>query len=296
MKYLGIDIGGTNTKYGVINEQGEVLEHGVFPTQADQPLEVFLEKLKTQCENLDFMAIGVGCPDVNGITGELVDATNLSWPNCNLRKKIQDLFPDKQVFLDNDANVAALGEKKYGSCKNEDNFIVVTLGTGLGTGIFMDGELLRGSRGFGPEGGHFTIVPEGRMCGCGVRGHLEAYVGVRGIKTSCYELTRSELNFSEIKEKFFNGEKKFVEVIDQTAKHLAHGVATMQALFLPTKIILAGGVSSLGEDFRQRVAGYLNEFGYPPIKDLSKIELTKISLHDGAILGAGALAAALTKK
>ena len=290
MNILGIDIGGTNTKIGIVTEAGKVFDHQVIPTQADRPLEDFLQRLYTTLDSFenDFEAVGIGMPNLNPKTGAIQGSVNLSWSDQPLRDKLKEYFKNKEIRLENDANIAAVGEKVFGAAKDSRDFIVITLGTGLGTGVFTDGHIVHGSNGLAGEGGHLTILPNGRSCPCSGIGHLEAYVSVRGIQITCREITGRELEFRAIKELYDQDDKEILEVIERTADYLALGLSQMQTLLAPEKFILAGGVSSLGNSFCERVSRHLEKYSFKPLSGSATVELSQMPSDHGAILGAAA--------
>tara|TARA_B100001248_G_scaffold262731_2_gene261840 strand:- start:9381 stop:10307 length:927 start_codon:yes stop_codon:yes gene_type:complete len=294
MLALGIDIGGTNTKLGLVDSSGKLFLHEKFPTHADQPIEVFLDHLCSVYDSLfskidkRVLGAGIGAPNINPFTGLIEKAVNLSWQNVNLKSLIEAKL-GLPCFIDNDANIAAIGEKQWGGAQGLHDFIVITLGTGLGTGIFSQGKLLHSYLGMAGEGGHMIVEPSGRPCPCGGRGHLESYVSVRGIKTTLKEMVGKDYSFATILELYQEKDKNVLEAVSMMARYLALGISQMQSLLLPEKIILSGGVSNLGEDFLLQVTSNLDDYSYGPFRGKTKIDLTQISLHDGAILGAAAL-------
>jgi glucokinase len=293
---LAIDIGGTNTKLGIVTAQGEVLEHHKFETRADLSFSLYLESLEK--ETLHYRqkykdrlkGIGVGAPCGSYVTQQIVDPPNLkAWGTQNAGALIQEKLKLK-TLLDNDANVAALGEKYFGAAKNSENFVVVTLGTGVGTGIFVHGDILRGSTGLAGEGGHIVVSPKGRECACGSIGHLEAYVCAKGIKRTYSELFNEETTFTELSNRYNQGgDEKAIACITKTADYLGRGLATMGSILYPDMFILAGGVSSLGPSFTKMVEERLNYYIFNLFKNKIKVELSQVAISDGAILGAASL-------
>ena len=202
MKYaLGIDIGGTNTKLGIVTSDGQIVAADTLPTESESDFSTFVkrvfEKSAPLIEKHKVTGIGVGAPNANAKTGRIEYPPNLNWEVENLVQDFEAAFklPTK---LENDANLSAVGEKLWGQGKDLDDFIVVTLGTGLGTGVFSSGRLINS------EGGHITIVKDGRPCGCGGKGHLECYASVRGIKETVKELTGKDMKFAEILQLYKN--------------------------------------------------------------------------------------------
>jgi len=296
---LGIDIGGTNTKMGIVNSQGELISFETFPTKDPKDFSEYQNKLLSVAHHLcesskieikDILALGVGAPNGNGVTGCVESPPNLKhWGTFDFVSPISKLFK-LPVFLENDANVAALGEKMWGQGRELHDFIVVTLGTGIGTGVYTHNELITGSHGLAGEGGHIIIEKDGRTCGCGGKGHLEVYGSVTGIKTTTKELTDEELTFHEISARYHSGDDKIKKVFDHTANYLALGLSQMGSLMCPQAFIIAGGVATIGQDFINRIQYYYDQYIYPPFRDKTKILLSNISTKEGAVLGAAGLA------
>lgn len=293
---LGIDIGGTNTKYGFVNQKGEVLFESKTPTNSKIPFHEYTQTLwdkilkdfKNYSNDFKLTAVGVGAPNANSLNGKIENPPNLEWDEASLVSDFSKVM-QLPIKLENDANIAAVGERKFGKGKNFDHFIVITLGTGIGSGTYINGELFTGSHALGSEAGHLTIFPGGRKCGCGGLGHLECYGSVRGIKQTCQEILGVDLKFAEISERFHAGDKTIDEVIKQTAKYLAIGLSSMNTLLSPEAFILAGGVSTLGERFRQAIITEYKKVVYAPFRDNSQILLSDIGSEYGAILGAASL-------
>lgn len=294
---LGIDIGGTNTKLGLVTRDGNMLGFKTFPTDSKLGFSHFKNALLENIKALlsehnikmeDLKGVGVGSPNANGNNGKIEKPTNLKWGDVDFIGEMKPLIP-VPLYLQNDANVAAIGEGLWGAAKDINNFIVVTLGTGVGTGVVLNGKLIIGSSGLAGEGGHIVIEPEGRLCGCGGLGHLECYASVRGIKTTTHELLGEDLHFRDIAERYRGGDQKMIQVFDYTAKKLAIGLAAMGSLVLPDVFVLAGGVATIGEDFRAKVEKYYNEFVFGPFKDLTPVKISTISTAEGAVLGAASL-------
>jgi glucokinase len=296
---IGIDIGGTNTKIGLVNENGELLAFKTFPTTEAKTFETYTSQVKQNVDKLmsssefdyeQVIGIGVGAPNGNGRSGKVENPPNIKhWGTVDLVTPFSKIL-NKKVYLDNDANVAAIGEGKWGAAQGMQDYVVVTLGTGIGTGIVANGILIRGSNGMASEGGHIIVDHNGRNCGCGGRGHLEDYGSVRGIKLTAKEITGEDLTFREISQRYHNGDSQMIKVFEQTAEYLGIGVSIMGSLFAPEAIILAGGVATIGEKFRKDVEDYYNKFVYDPFKFQSKILISTISTGEGAVLGAASLA------
>lgn len=290
---VGIDIGGTNTKIGLINDQGKVLAHSKIPTESESSFEDYLKRVEIAIkeltsQNLPIKGIGIGAPCASGITGIMENPPNLAWGTTPLKQLFEQHFK-LPIVVENDANISAIGEGQWGIAKGLKDYIVITLGTGVGTGIIVNGQLLTGSTGLAGEGGHITIIANGRKCNCGGLGHLEAYCSVRGIKQTYKELFDGETGFREMSAKYEQGDHKATQAVDQTADYLGQGLATMTALFMPDLIVLSGGVSTLGNSFAQKTQDALNRYVFPIMKDKVPVKISQISTTDGAILGAASL-------
>ncbi len=289
---LGIDIGGTNTKMAIVDLSGEPLKQSTFPTRSQIPFSDYADEVFAQAKKLmgehQIFGVGVGAPNANSTSGEIVAPVNLGWKVAPLVKEFSARFKT-DVYLENDANVAALGEKVWGLGQDSDHFIVVTLGTGIGTGIISHGQLIGGPTGMAGEGGHLTIYPGGRPCNCGGKGHLECYASVRGLKLHVREQAGEELRFADISQRFKSGDAKISHAVELAAKDLGLGLSQMQTLFNPDKFILAGGVATLGDKFLAMVEDGLNQAAYHHFKNSSKVLLSPLSTEHGAVTGAASL-------
>lgn len=291
---LGIDIGGTNTKLGIVDDKGVVLTKSTFPTQADKNISIFLENLKIEVDKIadefSFSKIGIGSPNYSSKTGFLASPPNLSWGSINLKKFILNLFPGYEITIENDANIAAVGEKIYGEGKALSDFIVITVGTGIGSGIFIDNKLFTGLSGLAGEAGHIQIASNKRKCACGGYDHFESYCSVSGIKTTYMELTgESQVSFRELVSRFHNDDPMAVEVFTLSAKHFSNALSSLAALFSPERFILTGGGMSNGDKFLSLIQKEYSINGYALQKHIP-IAISNIAKEDGAILGAAASA------
>ncbi len=292
---IGIDIGGTNTKMALVDQNGKIHNHFSFPTQSQKPFSEFIDRVANNLKDLiaDFHdlsihGIGVGAPNANPHSGMILSPPNLAWGSVPLKAALEAKI-SRPVWMDNDANIAAMAENIWGVAQNKKNFIVVTLGTGVGTGIFCEGKLLLGSNFMAGEGGHVTIIPAGRPCGCGAKGHLEPYANSRGIELTAEELLGGKFTSKEIGELFKNGDKKAYEVMEQTAKYLGIGLSTMVSLFSPELIVLAGGVAQVGGPFDRMVEKEIDRYVFGAFQKQTKVTFSKISTENGAVLGAASL-------
>ncbi|MBK7027729.1 MAG: ROK family protein [Bacteroidales bacterium] len=327
---LGIDIGGTNTAIGVVDREGNLLYEKTpqlpTPQKKDNPQgsELKSEELMTSFiisltkeikeaietvmqinPEIEVVGIGIGAPNANYYSGTIEHAPNLPFVGViNFAQRIQNEFPNiRYVKLTNDANAAALGELVYGGGKGMKNFAMITLGTGLGSGLIVNGDLVYGADGFAGEVGHTTVVPGGRVCGCGGLGHLEAYCSATGMKRTVYELlakynnTESELasipyNDMTAKLVFDAAEKGDViarEVFEVTGELLGRGLADTVHYLSPEAIFLFGGPIAAGEYIFRPTRESMEKHLLPIFRNKVKILPSELKEGTAAIIGASAL-------
>jgi glucokinase len=307
---IGIDIGGTNTEFGLINRKGEILISGKFYTPDYEEAEQLVVALSDKIKNLakpdeyDLKGIGIGVPNGNYYKGTVEYAANLRWHNyVPLVEMFNKHFPDIKTILTNDANAAAIGEKVFGAAKDMKHFVVITLGTGLGSGIFINGNIYHGNDGFAGEIGHTIYDYEGRNCNCGRRGCLETYVSASGIKRTVAELISStnipstlrdvpnaKLSGKLIEVNAQVGDKLALKAFNYTAEILGKHLANIVAYLNPEAIFLLGGLSNAGDLLFKPVEYHLNQNLLYIYKNKVKILPSGISDGNAAIIGAAALA------
>jgi len=305
----GVDIGGTNTVYGLVDEKGKVLSQGSFKTTDYPKVENFvialtgaIKKLLAANKEYKLGGIGIGAPDANYHRGTIEHAPNLAWkgivPLADLiRKKI-----NVPVVVTNDANAAAMGEMIFGGAKKMKDFIVLTLGTGLGSGIVIDGEMVYGHTGFAGELGHMTVVPGGRECGCGRKGCFETYASATGLVKTVIQLMSemrdesplrdipvSKLTSKKIAEAAAKKDPIAVRAMNETAEILGFGIINAIVFSSPEAIFLFGGLAQAGEMLFKPVRAYLEKNNYVLMKNTVKILPSGISESNGAVLGSAAL-------
>lgn len=305
----GVDIGGTNTVFGIVDKAGKVLAEGHLKTTDYPDVNDFvkalgsgIKKLLAGLKNTNLTGMGIGAPDANYHRGTIEHAPNLAWkgivPLADLVKKETGV----PVVVTNDANAAAMGEMIFGGAKNMKNFIVLTLGTGLGSGIVIDGKMVYGHTGFAGEVGHMTVVPGGRVCGCERKGCLEAYASASGLVRTVSELISvmreesvlrdippSQLTAKQIAEAAAKGDPIAVKAMEDTAEKLGFGIVNSIVFSSPEAIFLFGGLAQAGEAIFAPVRKYLQQNNYILFKDTVKILPSGISETNGAVLGAAAL-------
>ncbi|MGE5449534.1 MAG: ROK family protein [Bacteroidales bacterium] len=313
---IGIDIGGTNTAIGVVDELGNVMVKGNIATPSHGDIDRYIEDLSQAVKELinsvkllnpdiEIQGIGIGAPNGNYYSGTIEYAPNLSFKGVvHLVNLLKAKFPDiNTIALTNDANAAAIGEMIYGGAKGMQNFVMYTLGTGVGSGIVVNGDLVYGHDGFAGECGHTTLIPGGRVCGCGALGHLEAYCSAPGMKRTAYELMvkynatdslLADKSFNELDSKMIfdaaeKGDKVAKEVFDMTGKWLGQGLADTVHHLSPEAIFLFGGPTAAGDYIFKPTKESMEAHLLPIFKNKIKILPSQLKPGDAAIVGASAL-------
>ncbi len=306
---LGVDIGGTNTAFGYVDREGNLLAEDVMATEAQRPSEEFFERLHHQAEilfqskkeNYKLAGIGLGAPNGNYYKGTIEQPPNLSWKYVDVVAALKKWYTIP-VVLTNDANAAALGEQLFGAAKGMKDFIVITLGTGLGSGIVANGELIYGHDGFAGEIGHTIVDPNGRLCGCGRRGCLETYASASGICRTVEELLKAPAPPSELREmnpqsitskRIFeaaqHGDTLALEAFDLTGKYLGMKLADSVAHTSPEAIILFGGLAAAGDYIFVPTKKYMENYMLNIFKNKVRLLPSGLPKGNSAILGAAAL-------
>jgi glucokinase len=307
---IGIDIGGTYTKFGIIDRAGNQLGEGSIPTDKRDNVLDYMSDLHKAISQLldkvpgkyDLKGIGVGAPNGNYYKGTIENAVNLKWNgNIEFCKEFGKFFP-VPVVLTNDANAAAIGEMIFGAAKGMRDFIVITLGTGLGSGLVANGELIYGHDGFAGELGHTIAKPGGRMCGCGRRGCLETYVSATGIKRTVYKLLADTTYPSELRKYSFEqltpdmiscfantGDPVALQAFDYTAQFLGMKLAEAVAHTSPEAIFLFGGLSKAGDLLFVPTRKYFEENLLGIYRNKIKILPSGLTDKNAAVMGASAL-------
>jgi glucokinase len=307
---LGIDIGGTNTSFGFVDRAGTIIAETSMETKSNDAVSDFVSRLHHRIEEVRMglpssyclRGIGIGAPNANYYRGTIEQAVNLNWgKTVNLVGLVRHYY-NMPISLTNDANAAAIGEMLFGNARGMQNFMVITLGTGLGSGIVVDGLLLYGSDGFARELGHTVVNPEGRQCKCGKKGCLETYASATGlVRTALLLITERcdpsllrTMDFQKItSEMIFDlaqkGDAIALEAFDQTAKILGMKLADAVALTGPEAIFLSGGLSMAGDILLKPTQQYMEDFLFHAYKGAVKLMLSGIESGKSAILGAAAL-------
>lgn len=310
---LGIDIGGQTAKSGVVNARGEVLAQTILVSNNHQDARDFVEALAQTLRKLisdaglngQIRGIGVGAPNGNYYTGEIKDAPNLSWAhekNIPFAKMLSEAMDGLPVALTNDANAAAVGEMTYGAAKGFKDFIMITLGTGVGSGIVIDGKVVYGHDGFAGELGHTCAVRGGRSCNCGKQGCLEAYCSAIGVARSAQEWLeqhpeeptllrlRENITSKDVYEAAKAGDKAAKEIFEFTGTLLGRSFADFVAFSAPEAIVLFGGLARAKEFLTAPIQKAMDENVLPLWRGKVKLVYSQLKESDAAILGASALA------
>lgn len=308
---VGIDIGGTNTVFGIVDARGNVVASSSIKTGRHADIKDYVEELKTSLNNLleandatdKIAGIGVGAPNGNYFTGAIEMAPNLPWKGrIPLAELLKEAF-GVPVALTNDANAAAIGEMTYGVARGMKDFIMITLGTGVGSGIVVNGQLVYGHDGFAGELGHVIVKPSnGRMCGCGRTGCLEAYCSATGVARTAREFleTRTdksllrnlpieEITSKDVYDAAVQGDKLAKEIFEYTGKIMGEAFANFIAFSSPEAIILFGGLSRSGDLLMKPIKEAMDRNTLNIYKGKTKLLLSELKESDAAVLGASAL-------
>lgn len=314
---IGVDVGGTNTAIGVVDIDGNVMikdniataTHGDFDkfiADLASAIKQLIKSAKLINEEIEIIGIGIGAPNGNYYSGTIEYAPNLSFKGVlHFVKLLKSYFPELPALaLTNDANAAAIGEMIYGGARGMKNFVMYTLGTGVGSGVVVNGDLVYGHDGFAGECGHTTLIPGGRVCGCGSLGHLEAYCSAPGMKRTAFELMAHynavdsqlasksflELDSKMIYDAAISGDKIAKMVFEKTGQWLGQGLADTIHHLSPEAIFLFGGPTAAGELIFKPTKESMETHLLPIFKNKIKILPSELKPGDAAIVGASALA------
>ncbi len=315
---MGIDVGGQSTKLGVVDARGNILEQTVISSlQSDlqgyindlvSAIKSLIEKTKDQGK---VKGIGIGAPNGNYYNGTVEYAPNLKWsydlegkPSVVYLSQLVSSFVGIPVVVTNDANAAAMGEMAYGSAKGMKNFIMITLGTGVGSGIVINGEMVYGHDGFAGELGHTCAVPDGRKCNCGLKGCLETYTSAMGVRRTALEVLEKHpdrksllrrvdpetLSSKDVYDAAVKGDETALEIFRYTGRLLGHSLADFVKFSAPEAIVLFGGLTKSKEFFHDDLVAAMEENQLKIWQGKVKILYSSLKDSDAAILGASALA------
>lgn len=300
MYSIGIDIGGTNTDMGLVREDGTIIARDSIPTNVYTELQPYVRDIMScinglmKDNNVDSIeGIGIGAPNGNFYTGCVDNAPNLTIKGeLNFEEEIHK-YMNVPVVLSNDANAAAYGEMVYGGAKDLDNFIMFTLGTGVGSGIVLDGKLVHGSTGGAGELGHNILIPNGRQCSCGRKGCLETYTSARGIVQTYCELkgipVTAEVNSKMIGDLANQGDPTALKTWEIVADQLGLAMANSVTFSAPQAIFLMGGPTKVGDPLLKPLQKAFDKYLLYIFAGSCQIRMSQLKANEVAILGAAAL-------
>ncbi len=309
---VGIDIGGTNTVFGIVDARGTVLASASIKTQKHANITDYIDELYEELSKLivtndavdKIAGIGIGAPNANYFTGEIADGVNLPWPTPI---PLADLVSEKfgiPVAITNDANAAAIGEMTYGAARGMKDFIMITLGTGVGSGIVINGQMVYGHDGFAGELGHVIMKRNnGRTCGCGRTGCLETYASATGVARTAREFLEARatepsllrnmdiasITSKDVYDAAMAGDKLAKDVFDFTGNILGEAFADFIAFSSPEAIILFGGLAKSGDLLLKPLKESMDKNTMAVFKGKVKLLMSELKESDAAVLGASAL-------
>ena len=308
---IGIDMGGTNTVFGIVDNDGHVLSKGSIKTGTHADINLYIDELYTELSKLidtvgkeNIKGIGVGAPNGNYYTGDILYAPNLPWKG---EIHFAQLMTEKfgiPTALTNDANAAAVGEMTYGAARGMKDFIMITLGTGVGSGIVINGKVVYGHDGFAGELGHVIAVREGgRTCGCGRKGCLEAYASATGVARTAQEIMKTttkssllhntpldKITSKDVFDAAISGDEVAKEIFNYTGKILGECFSDFVTFSAPEAIILFGGLSKAGDLILNPIVEHMEKNMLNIWKEKVKVLFSDLKEADAAVLGASALA------
>lgn len=308
---IGIDMGGTNTVFGIVDARGNVIASSSIKTAKHSNFDDYVDELHTEVMRLleandavdKINGIGIGAPNANYYTGEITDGVNLPWPTpIPLSKKIEDKF-GIPCAVTNDANAAAIGEMTYGAARGLKDFIMITLGTGVGSGIVINGAVVYGHDGFAGELGHLIVKRNnGRLCGCGRTGCLEAYCSATGVARTAREFLEirqqpsllrnidiEQITSKDVYDAAMAGDAMAKEIFEYTGKILGEALADMTVFSSPAAFILFGGLAKSGELLMRPLREAMDRSMLSIFKGKPRVLLSELKEADAAVLGASAL-------
>lgn len=306
----GIDIGGTNTAYGLVDKQGRIISEGSLTTDRSPQPDGFIKKLAAEINKLaadikdmDLKGVGIGAPNGNHNKGTIELAPNLAWKGIVPFADKMEKELKKPVVLTNDANAAAVGEMLFGGARGMTDFLILTLGTGLGSGFVVNNEVVYGTSGFAGEYGHVTVIPGGRECGCGRKGCLETYVSATGIVRTVKifmeerkepsllrEINPAVIDSKMVAEAAAKGDKLALDAFDYTAEILALAIVNAVVVTSPEAVFLFGGLAKAGDLLFDPLRKYVDKLVMPVFRNTFEVLPSSIPETNAAVLGAAALA------
>ena len=310
---IGVDIGGQTSKLGIVDARGNVVAQSVIRTDTHEDVNLYVKDLGAAIRTLatqveggleSIRGVGIGAPNGNYYRGTIEFAPNLKWRGVIHLADLVSAEIGLPVALTNDANAAAVGEMTYGAARGMKNFIMITLGTGVGSGIVVGGYVLYGHDGFAGELGHtIQVRNNGRLCGCGRTGCLEAYASAVGVARTAREILetsdrptilrdipRDTISSKDVAEAAAKGDQVAIDIFNFTGRMLGAALADFVAFSSPEAIILFGGLTKAGDLLKKPVVDSLNDNLLALWKGKVKVEFSELKESDAAILGASALA------
>ena len=311
MYYIGIDLGGTNIAVGLVNEEGRIIAKTETPTLASRPYQELIKDMAACAKKVmeeakitedELRSIGVGIPGVADKDGMVIFCTNLGWRNVPLRAELQQ-YINKPVYMDNDATVAGWAEYQAGVSRGTDSSVFMTLGTGLGGGIVMNGKIWAGAHGAGSELGHLVIEVDGVPCTCGKRGCAERYCSataiIRMAREACADAPNclimravegdmDKINAKAVFDAAKEGDSVAMQVFNRFVKYLAIAINNVISFIDPDMIILGGGVSRAGDFLLDAVKAALPEYLFYPTLKQPELRIASLG-NDAGIIGAALL-------
>ncbi|MDE3056872.1 MAG: ROK family protein [Bacteroidota bacterium] len=306
---IGIDIGGTNTTLGIVDEYGRCVKKSNFSTSACKDAGEFISSLvfsihglcSIDAREVQPLGIGIAAPAAQYREGIIQSPANLLWGTINIAEMLKQHY-DLPIAVINDSNAVALGEMNFGLAQGMENFVALTLGTGLGAGVVVDGKLVTGENGFAGELGHVIVEPNGRMCGCKRRGCVETYVSATGICRTAFELLASELDASELRTVPYNeltakklydfaaaGDILALKAFEITGVIFGRMLANVVASFDSEAIILSGGLVNAGELLLKPTLKAFDKHVLASLRGKVAVLPSRFSDGEGAILGASSI-------
>ncbi len=307
---MGVDIGGTNTVFGIVDARGNVIASNSIKTKKHAEFNDYLEELYTEATRLieandavdKIQGIGIGAPNANYYTGNIDNAVNLPWPNLPLAELVSAKF-GVPVAITNDANAAALGEMTYGAARGMKDFIMITLGTGVGSGIVINGQVVYGHDGLAGELGHVIVKRNnGRLCGCGRTGCLETYCSATGVARTAREFLEARdqpsllrdldidtITSKDVYDAAMQGDQLAKDIFEYTGNILGAAMADMTVFSSPEAFVLFGGLAKSGDLLMKPLKESMDRNMLSVFKGKPKVILSELKEADAAVLGASAL-------
>ena len=307
---VGMDIGGTNTVFGIVDSRGNVLATDSVKTQSFSKIEDYVEAVSSKLRPLiesfggveKIKGMGVGAPNGNYYNGTIEFAPNLPWKGVIPLAALFEEAVGVPTALTNDANAAAIGEMTYAAARGMKDFIMITLGTGVGSGIVINGQLVYGHDGFAGELGHVIVRRDGRLCGCGRKGCLETYCSATGVARTAREflvarpepsllrdIPAEDIVSKDVYDAAVRGDKLAQDIFEYTGRILGESLANFIAFSSPEAIILFGGLAKSGDYIMKPIRKAIDDNILKIYEGKTKLMISELKDADAAVLGASAL-------